>query len=114
MLPLLPLAADRLCGVLRRPLVLEHLERVGRLLRDAAAVPLPDLDELAALEAKEEVISHLRFLDMAVYNNVFNPIKAEGETGASKVLVQSYYEDPINELKASTLALDELIQLGNL
>jgi len=88
-----------------RPLLQRYAEAIG---------DKPKGDELAALEAKEEVISHLRFLDMAVYNNVFNPIKAEGETGASKALVQSYYEDPINELKASTLALDELIQLGNL
>lgn len=70
-------------------------------------------DELAALEAREEVVNHLRFLDMAVYNNVFNPIATEGTAGATKELVRSYYEDPINEWKASVSALDELIQLGN-
>mmetsp|Transcript_18437 Transcript_18437/g.52883 ORF Transcript_18437/g.52883 Transcript_18437/m.52883 type:complete len:239 (+) Transcript_18437:80-796(+) len=69
-------------------------------------------DELAALEAREEALDHLRFLDMASYNNVFNPIKTEGESGASKALIKSYYEDPINELKASTSALDELVRLG--
>ena len=70
-------------------------------------------DELAALEAREEVITHLRFLDMAVYNNNFNPIATEGTSGATKELVRSYYEDPINEFKASVSALDELVQLGN-
>lgn len=29
---------------------------------------LPDGDEIAALELREEIISHLRYLDMAVYN----------------------------------------------
>ena len=69
-------------------------------------------DELAALEAREDAVSHLRFLDMAVYNNVFNPIATEGTSGATKELVRSYYEDPINEWKASVAALDELIRLG--
>ena len=71
-------------------------------------------DELAALEAREEALDHLRFLDMAAYNNVFNPIKTEGETGATKGLIKSYYEDPVNELKASTAALDELIKIGEI
>ena len=69
-------------------------------------------DELAALEAREEAITHLRFLDMAVYNNVFNPIATEGTSGATKELIRSYYEDPMMEWKASVAALDELIQLG--
>jgi hypothetical protein len=69
-------------------------------------------DELAALEAREDVVSHLRFLDMAVYNNVFNPIATEGTSGATKELIRSYYEDPINEWRASVAALEELIQLG--
>lgn len=69
-------------------------------------------DDFAALEAREEAVNHLRFLDMAVYNNVFNPIASEGTAGATKELVRSYYEDPINEWKASVAALDELIQLG--
>ena len=69
-------------------------------------------DELAALEAREDLVSHLRYLDMAVYNNNFNPIKAEGETGATKELIRSYYEDPLNEYKASIAALDELIGLS--
>jgi hypothetical protein len=74
---------------------------------------IPSGDELAVLEAKEDVEGHLRFLDMAAYNNVFNPIKSMGETGATKELIRSYYNDPINEYKASITALDELIQLGN-
>lgn len=69
-------------------------------------------DELAALEMKEEIQSHLRYLDMAVYNNVFNPIKSVGTAGATKELIRSYYEDPINEYKASAKFLDELIQLA--
>ena len=73
---------------------------------------LPDGDEIAALELREEIISHLRYLDMAVYNNVFNPIGSEGTTGATKELIRSYYEDPINEWSASTKAIDELIVLA--
>jgi hypothetical protein len=69
-------------------------------------------DELAALEAKEELQSHLRYLDMAVYNNNFNPIVSEGTNGASQDLIRSYYEDPIREWKASVQALDELLALG--
>lgn len=74
---------------------------------------LPNGDELAALELREEALDHLRFLDMAVYNNVFNPIKSEGETGATKELIRSYYEDPINEYKQCVRILDDLITLGN-
>ena len=85
------------------------------LLRNyAEAVGDQGGDELAALEAREEALDHLRFLDMAAYNNVFNPIKTEGETGATKGLIKSYYEDPVNELKASTAALDELVKLGEI
>lgn len=73
---------------------------------------LPNGDEFAALELREEALDHLRFLDMAVYNNVFNPIKTEGENGATKELIRSYYEDPVNEFKASVKVLDELIALG--
>lgn len=74
---------------------------------------LPDGDEIAAMELREEVISHLRYLDMAVYNNVFNPIASEGSLGASKELIQSYYEDPINEWKALIVAIDKLIKLAS-
>ena len=88
---------------------------VNALLRSyAVAVGDQGGDELAALEAREEALDHLRFLDMAAYNNVFNPIKTEGESGASKGLIKSYYEDPINELKASASALDALVQLGEI
>ena len=74
---------------------------------------LPNGDELAALELREEALDHLRFLDMAVYNNVFNPIKSEGETGATKELIRSYYEDPVNEYKQCVRILDDLITLAN-
>lgn len=70
-------------------------------------------DEIAALELREDILSHLRYLDMAVYNNVFNPIATEGKTGATKELVRSYYEDPINEWKASVSAIDGLIALAS-
>jgi hypothetical protein len=50
---------------------------------------------------------------MAVYNNVFNPIATEGKTGASKELVRSFYEDPINEWKASKSAIDDVIALAS-
>eukprot|EP00545_Synedropsis_sp_CCMP1620_P010031 CAMPEP_0119013788 /NCGR_PEP_ID=MMETSP1176-20130426/8977_1 /TAXON_ID=265551 /ORGANISM="Synedropsis recta cf, Strain CCMP1620" /LENGTH=202 /DNA_ID=CAMNT_0006966907 /DNA_START=41 /DNA_END=649 /DNA_ORIENTATION=- len=85
-----------------RPLLPKYAEAIGEA----------DGDELAALEAKEDAISHLRYLDMAVYNNVFNPIKTEGTNGATKALVQSYYEDPTNEYKASKKAFDEMIELA--
>mmetsp|Transcript_30344 Transcript_30344/g.46466 ORF Transcript_30344/g.46466 Transcript_30344/m.46466 type:complete len:221 (+) Transcript_30344:18-680(+) len=85
-----------------RPLLLKYAESLGDL----------GGDELAALEAKEDANSHLRYLDMAVYNNIFNPIKSEGETGATKLLIKSYYEDPVNEWKASIRALDDLIDLA--
>ena len=75
----------------------------------ASAVGDAGGDELSILELREEVQSHLRYLDMAVYNNVFNPISREGETGATKQLIQSYYEDPKNELKASQAALDGIL-----
>jgi hypothetical protein len=87
----------------KMPFLMEYAEAVGST---------PNGDELAVLEAKEDVEGHLRFLDMAVYNNVFNPIKSMGVTGATKELIRSYYEDPINEYKATVAALEELIQLG--
>jgi hypothetical protein len=70
-------------------------------------------DELEALEIKEELEGHLRFLDMAVYNNVFNPIRTTGTIGATKELIRSYYEDPINEYKATIKFFDELIGLSS-
>lgn len=80
---------------------------------DAIGGESPDGDEIAALELREEVISHIRYLDMAVYNNVFNPIATEGTTGASKDLIRSYYEDPINEWNALKSAIDGLIGLAS-
>ena len=73
---------------------------------------LPNGDELAALELKEEALDHFRFLDMAVYNNVFNPIGTEGENGATKELIRSYYEDPVREYEACVKILDDLIALA--
>jgi len=73
---------------------------------------LPDGDELAALELREEALDHFRFLDMAVYNNVFNPIRTEGENGATKELIRSYYEDPVKEYNECTRILDGLIGLS--
>ena len=89
-------------------------KRAGRpvLKNLATAIGDADGDELAALEAREDVISHLRFLDMAVYNNVFNPIGSEGTTGATKELVRSYYEDPKNELALVQKALLEVQELA--
>jgi hypothetical protein len=69
-------------------------------------------DELAALQAKEELQGHLRYLDMAVYNNNFNPIIVEGTTNASPTLIQSYYDDPQREYQASLTSLQELIRLA--
>jgi len=88
----------------RPPLLKRYAEALGDSGRG---------DELAALELKEDIADHLRFLDMAVYNNNFNPISVEGETGASKELIRSYYEDPMNEYKASTTALNEIINLSS-
>lgn len=79
---------------------------------DAIGEETPDGDEIAALELREDAISHLRYLDMAVYNNIFNPIGTEGTNGATKELVRSYYEDPTNEWKASKAAIDGLIGLA--
>lgn len=67
---------------------------------------------MAALELREDATSHLRYLDMAVYNNVFNPIATEGQSGATKELIRSYYEDPMMEWKASKAAVDSLIGLS--
>jgi len=73
----------------------------------------PKGDELAALEGREELLQQLRFLDMAVYNNVFNPIATEGQAGASKVLIDSYYNDPRRAFEASMKAIEDLIELSN-
>jgi hypothetical protein len=80
-----------------------YAERVG----DAGG------DELGALELRESLSSHLRYLDMAVYNNVFNPISTQGTIGASADLVKSYYDDPTNEYRASLEALQQLIALSD-
>ncbi|CAH0375080.1 unnamed protein product [Pelagomonas calceolata] len=83
------------------------------LLRDfAAALGDSGGDELAALEAREDAMSHLRYLDMAVYNNVFSPAGGDAAVSASKDLVRQYVELPAQELAASTKALDILVDLG--
>ena len=82
------------------------------LQKYAEAIGEADGDELAVLESRDDLASSLRFLDMAVYNNIFNPIKAEGSSGATKELVRSYYEDPLTEYKASLVTLDALIELA--
>jgi hypothetical protein len=79
------------------------------LMNIAGAVGDAGGDELQVLELREDLQSHLRYLDMAAYNNVFNPIRVEGTAGASKELVRSYYEDPMNELKACISAFDGIL-----
>lgn len=105
---------DSVRGVLVKPPISDCWSKSSKLLLNLASAigeELPDGDELAALEAREDAASHLRYLDMAVYNNNFNPIATEGETGATKELIRSYYEDPKNELDASIKALDELVNM---
>jgi len=80
---------------------------------DAISREIPTGDEFAALEGREELIGHLRYLDTAVYNNVFNPIATEGKNGSSKALIDSYYDDPTREYDASKAALDGLIKLSD-
>jgi hypothetical protein len=85
-------------------------KKASNILMDIAdAVGNAGGDELQVLELREDLQTHLRYLDMAAYNNVFNPIKTEGTTGATKELVRSYYEDPKNELKACVSALDGIL-----
>ncbi len=105
---------DSVRAILITPPISDAWSKTSKLLqRYAESVgELPDGDELAALELKEEALDHLRFLDMAVYNNVFNPIKTEGQTGATKELIRSYYEDPINEYNAVVRVFDNLIELS--
>jgi hypothetical protein len=69
--------------------------------------------ELDILDLRQDLLNHLRYLDMAVYNNVFNPITTMGKTGASKELIQSYYDDPTNEYNAVLKTLDEIITIGS-
>lgn len=105
---------DAVRAILIEPPLADCWAKTNRPLLTKYAEGLNDAggDELAALEAREELVSHLRYLDMAVYNNVFNPIKVEGKSGATKELIRSYYEDPMNEFKASASALEELIKLS--
>lgn len=90
---------------------LSDLLRQPALLNDYSSL-VPEENGLDVLQAKEELVTHARFLDMAVYNNVFNPIKTMGENGATKQLIASYYEDPKREYLATINALRELYKLG--
>ena len=85
-----------------RPLLREYASAVG----DGGG------DELSALEAREDAMRHLRYLDMAVYNNVFSPAGGDAAVSASKDLVRQYVELPAQELAASTKALDQLVDLS--
>jgi len=87
-------------------------EQGGFLRNFAAALGDSGGDELAALEAREDAMSHLRYLDMAAYNNVFSPAGGDAAVSASKQLVKDYNEVPAQELAASTKALDLLVDLG--
>jgi len=94
---------DSVRAVLITPPLSECWSKTAKVLNGYAKAigdELPDGDELSALELKEDVLDHMRFLDMAVYNNVFNPIRSEGEAGATKELIRSYYEDPVNEVRS--------------
>ena len=92
------------CWSKSTPILKKYAEALGET---------PKGDELAALEGREELLQQLRFLDMAVYNNVFNPISTEGKTGASKTLIDSYYNDPTRAFDASMKAINGLIELSN-
>lgn len=106
---------DAVRAILITPPLSDCWSKTSKLLKNYADAigELPDGDEFAALELKDDAEYHLRFLDMAVYNNVFNPIKTEGESGATKELVRSYYEDPKNEYNACVKIFDALIDLKN-
>ena len=101
---------DSVRAILITPPLSDCWTKTGR--RPLLQAYAEEIDEIEALDAKEEALSSLRFLDMAVYNNVFNPIKTEGENGATKELIKSYYEDPTNEWKKSTAALDLMIGMA--
>ena len=104
---------DSIRTILLTPPLSDIYKKPSLLLDYASAVgDAPNGDELAVLQARDDLQTHLRFLDMAAYNNVFNPIKSMGTNGATKQLVASYYEDPVREYKASLQALQELIELG--
>jgi hypothetical protein len=105
---------DSVRAVLIEPPLADCWAKTNRNILIKYAEELGDAggDELAALEAREELVSHLRYLDMAVYNNIFNPIGSEGTSGATKELIRSYFEDPTNEFKASVAALEDLINLS--
>lgn len=107
---------DSVRAVLITPPLSDCWSKTGKLLKNYASAigtETVDGDELAALELKEEALDHLRFLDMAVYNNVFNPIRTEGESGATKELIKSYYDDPVREFNACVRVMDALIALAN-
>ena len=61
-------------------------------------------DAIKTLVAREDAVSHLQFLDMAVYNNNF---VGEGERINGTPVD---YKMPLAELAASKAALDELLE----
>jgi hypothetical protein len=106
---------DSVRAILITPPLSDCWSKTGKLLQsyaNAIGEELPNGDELAALELKEEALDHLRFLDMAAYNNVFNPIRTEGESGATKELISSYYDDPVREFNACIRVMDDLLSLS--
>mmetsp|Transcript_13035 Transcript_13035/g.18992 ORF Transcript_13035/g.18992 Transcript_13035/m.18992 type:complete len:216 (-) Transcript_13035:808-1455(-) len=106
---------DSVRAILITPPLSDCWSKTSKLLQSYAVAigeEMPDGDEFAALELKEEALDHLRFLDMAAYNNVFNPIKTEGENGATKELVRSYYDDPVREYEACARVFNGLVNLA--
>lgn len=70
---------DSVRAILITPPLSDCWAKTGRPLLNLYATALGDagLDELAALEAREEAISHLRYLDMAVYSKLFSLVERE-------------------------------------
>ena len=73
---------DSVRAILITPPLSDCWAKTGRPLLNVYATALGDagLDELAALEARDQAISHLRYLDMAVYSKMFL-CRARGRAG---------------------------------
>ena len=94
---------DSVRAILITPPVADVWAKSGRDLGRRLARALGD-DGGAALVAREDAVSHLQFLDMAVYNNNF---VGEGERINGTPVD---YKMPLAELAASKAALDELLE----
>ena len=94
---------DSVRAILITPPVADVWAKSGRALGRRLARALGD-DGAAALVAREDAVSHLQFLDMAVYNNNF---VGEGERINGTPVD---YKMPLAELAASKAALDELLE----